>query len=487
MKKLFCILISVQLCFGQMTNDNAPRTIKGTQYITTPETFGAVGDCSTNDSTAINAAIADASTRAAASSGAAIVQFAAKCYAFTFLTPITQSGVSLIGSTGGPGGSASIAGITLLKSTDTTHTLISLVGITPGCVSGSIWMNRIENIAIGRTAQASGGNGISVVNGCWVTLKNIESDDSLSDFYINGSAVTLINRVQGGWQNSNATAANVLEIDSSSSTSNPSTYVKFLAAYQAAGSTNKTGVYVHGDLIADTYLDDITTAATAHGITITSTSHPAGDSYFNDDIHITNAVLDRCSVNCISVNNLYGGGTSRVYINGGFADVLTNGIAIDLESTQGVSVNNFQIHGEQSGSIGIKIAGANSSNNQLIGNSLDDVASGLSIATPYNVISNNNFNSVTGVTGTMISLLSGATNNILTGNILTGFATTGMSLASGANSNIALPNEINPANISTPISDGGTSNLTTGFSGSKTAGACTLTILNGTITAVSGC
>lgn len=440
----------------------------GQPVYTTFEAFGAVGDNSTDDTTAMNAAIAFVNS---VTGGNATVLVAAKTYKFSFLTPLT-TGSSMVGQ----GMRTSI-----LNSTDTTHTLLPITGSGANCASGAAFFTRILNLGIRRTTIAASGNGVAVVDGCWVLIDNVESQDSISNFYLNGSANTYINRASAGWQTGDATARNGLELDSSNGTANDSTYVKLFVV--GNNGSNRTGVNVHGGAVNDTYLDDIQTAGLANGIVITSTS--SGALGTASDIHITNAVLDGCLTKCLSINNVYGP-YNGVSVIGGFITMFSGSgqIGVDLESTQNVQISGMHIAAQVSGTIGLKIAGANSMSNQIRGNAFLMAVTALSVATPWNVISGNTFNAPSTIPATTyMAFLSGATNNVIEDNSLNGYATTGVSFASGANSNTYQLNQINPANIGTPLTDGGTANSTLTLFRCATPGA---TLPAGSLTTVAG-
>lgn len=169
---------------------------------------------------------------------------------------------------------------------------------------------------------------------------------------------------------------------------------------------------------------------------------------------------------------MYGGGTANVSIrNGHFHSSIDNSITLDVSDGQGIEFSGNQVYMNGTGTIGVKIAGSNSSNNRISNNKFDMVKTSVQIAAPSNITSSNTFTSLTSQTSTThISYLSGALLNTAVGNTMTGFSTNGIVYASGANTNTACANTIDPANITNPIVDSGSSNTTTcGGGGSSSA------------------
>lgn len=447
----------------------------GSPWVTV-EAFGAVGDCSTDDTVAIQAALDSVgSPNSNAIGGGTVALKAGACYKTSSTLNINKSFVNFIGA--GRGMSQSI-----IKSSSTTADILRINGSGLGnCNSGGIFWSSVEGIYLQRSAPGTAGAGLNVVKGCWTRISEVQSYDSLNDFAVSLSANTLFDRNQAYWTSQSSTDRVGFLIDSAPGANN-STRMRHNVV--ASNGGHQTGLVIAGGCIADTFVDDFETNATDHGISITSTAYTNDVfNYCNDDVHITNAVIDQAQITGIQVNNVIGGAATGINISGAFISSNSTGaIALDIEQSRGVQFQNGMVYSRNG--TGVKINGGNSAANLIANSKFDLTETGIAlIGAPFNRILGNFFNATASEPANVhISLTGAATNNLISQNQLIGTATKGIDIGAGANNNIVYPNAILVSG--TAMSDAGTGNLTGGASAS--GGSCTITaIVQGIITAAT--
>ncbi len=443
------------------------------------ETFGAVGDGVHDDTAAIQAALNSVGSSTISPAGAGTVALlSGKTYLTSSALVINKSYVNLICS--GTGMSQCN-----IMSTSTTADIIQITGTGAGnCNTGSIFWSAIQGVLFTRQTAATAGAGVNVTKGCWVKIQEVQSYDSVQGFTITLSANTLFQRCVAYWATSSGLTRSGLYINSASGGSNNSTRVKHFVVSAPAGGGTQIGVLLAGDCIADTYIDDMEMAAGDYGIMVTSTSSTS-DS-FNQctaNVHITNPIMDLTHAAGIQVNNVAGGGEPFVGITGAFLNA-TSGYGLDIENSKGVQLFNSSL--KSVGSTAIRINGALSTGNTISGNKINISGDGVSMtAAPYNKVVDNVFTATSQFPASNhIILNSGSSFELIANNQLLGYSTYGINIASGADSSIIYPNVIETANITTPINDAGSGNLTAGASVSGSACAVTA-ILKGIITAAT--
>ncbi len=289
---------------------------------------------------------------------------------------------------------------------------------------------------------------------------NVEFQDNVSGLYANGTAHMSTTHNYWHYLVSATTTAYGIELDSTTAAVN-SSYLD--SNVITCLNSNKTGLYIHGNFIADLFISRLETAVCDIGVNIVSTDNDSTYNYNNGDVRINEPIIDQIQVAGIRVTDVYGGGTPGIDIRGGhFHSGQASAISLDIVNSQGVQLSDAQVSMTGATSIGVKMAGANTANNRIIGNKFDMVTVGVQIASPSNIVSNNTFTSIaTQVATTNISYLSGALLNTAVGNTMTGYATTGIIYASGANNNQACANTIDTTNITTDITNSGTGNTPT--------------------------
>ncbi len=440
--------------------------------------YSAICDGVQDDTTAIQAALDSVGSADSSQTGAGSVFIpAGKTCKTTATLNINNSYVTFFGV--GLGMAQAV-----IKTTSTTTDILKINGAGTGnCAAGAIYWPTIKTIDFRRFTPATAGNGISVIKGCWTKIEDVQAVDSMNNFYVQLSGVTLITRVQSAWSTNPGTARNGIFIDSSSGGHNASTRLKSVTLDGTSG-TNLTGVNVSGDCIADTFMDDVETAGGAYGIRVTSTAaNTETYNYCQGDVRITTPVIDNSSTVGIQVNDVWGGGTAHVGIVAGFVGALT-GNAIDIENSQNISVMGMQLRAIAG--TAVLLNGTHALFNSVIGNTIQISPIGVSLvnSSVNQILSNMFWSTSLNPATTHISIGGSTAGNIVSQNVLEGYATTGILLGASAAGNTAWPNIIDTTHIGTAVTDNGSGNLTAGITASGTA--CTITaMIQGVITAAT--
>lgn len=440
---------------------NADCTIKvipttfGPRQIFYPETYGAVMDGTTDDTTAINAALT------AAGSVGGVVQLRSGTYAVSSAVVLPKSYTALVGND---------QRNSIIASTSTTADIITVTPDSAASCGGtkvSGWWVTISGITIKRNTGSVQGKGINLTNTCGVRVENVQFIDNVSGLYLNGSAHTNTLRNYWDFSGSTSTTAYALELDSTTSGNN-STYLDYNVVTCSGGGTNKTGLYIHGAAINDAFVSRFETAACDYGARVISTTNPGTFDFSNDDVKLDQFVIDQVKVKGIEVQNVFGGGVPNVHIRDCYITSDDNSIiGVDVIDSKGVQVSGCELRLRGTGTIGVKISGSNSSDNRVVDNKIDVTKIGIQSAAPRTIVGLNTFTAITTLAATThVSFLSGATYGSIAVNTMGGFSTNGIVFASGANNNQYCANGIDPANITNPVTDGGTGNISCGTGGS---------------------
>lgn len=410
--------------------------VAGQDYagLVTPEQFGATHDCSQDDGPAIQNASNSLMTAGVCSSQeTCTLTFAptlgSECYLVKTAVdgPLTIAG-SFVTWQG--------AGIrtTIVKDTSNTTDTLQITGTSPNCGGGGMF-NAVNGISFERSTPSSvtAGKGINITNGCWSTLMNDEAWDSVSDFYLltSGNTNIIHSQAVSSW---NVSGVNDIgfDLDSSGGTGNASTTLRDDVAAGSGGTS--FGIDIHGSCIDDFLSDNFNSTMTT-GILVNVTGSPTGNCA--GDVHLNNSILYNGSTG-ISINNVNSTNATypSVIVDGGTINGATLGV--DIESSNGVSVNNIQF--EQSGNTAIKVNGSN--HNIVKGNVIEGALNGV--------------------------YLLNSSNNVITANSCTG-CTNSEILDSNSNNNQAYPNDFGS------ITDNGSGNIK-----GLPSGTITTTIASGT-------
>lgn len=411
------------------------------------EWFGAIGDGSTDSTTAMQACLN------ALTAGQCLLQ--AETYVTSAALTITTSSVGIRGTSFGPGGSSAIASI--IKSSSASADVVDVSG------SGAIAYSAYQYFATDRSASATGtAAGLSFSNTCGLLVDNTQSFHSVRDYYFAGAAAC------GTGQISNNQAVTIsggygFYIDSSALLPN-----SMRMNANTVSGTASYGFYFNG-APQDLMMDRSETAAETYGVYM-DCSAGGGN---NQDIHIRNSIIDAAVTGGIFLNSCSG-----VEIEGGW---VSNGgsaaTAIDVEGGAHVTIQTgLQILGPGWSQSAVYLNGVTQSAVQGI-NFLGN-ACGTCIK-----LNNSNNNTITdnaiGSNGYGI-YLAGSSNNVVMANAIDVNNTfAGIFLDSSSNNNLYANLNQFKSGTSTPISDAGTGNQ---FSGASVTWPTTgdLVVSNGT-------
>jgi hypothetical protein len=417
----------------------------------TPEMFGATGDGTTDDSAAVQAAInflgSTVTGTSTTASGGGVLRLASKVYALNTLPiVINKSNVSIIGVS---------PFNTRLTSTDTTHDFLQLTGTAPNCGTGSIVLNRLEHFYAYRNTIAQVVKGINMTDTCWTYVHDVWSSNSASNFYLAGSGNTVLYHTQASWGGGSDSGLYGYERDSSGGAQSASThYIHTVVACAGAA----TGYYDHGGIIADFDGYDMETATCGRALTITSTCSLTS-SLCDGDWMMMHSVFDQSSGPCITVTNVNHGGRAGITLDHVMCDGNVSGAStIDIENSV-VNVGlGSTLRANGTNNVGIYVNGALSAGTTISGVQFMDIQTGVEIlgsASNISVTGNTFVNNTAALIATAdISVATGSTGVIATGNVFKGYATVGINNA--GNGNYLWPNTCQPPNITTCLTDTGT-------------------------------
>lgn len=420
-------------------------TLQGTGSVTIgpstidvyPEWFGAKGDNSTDDTTAIQNAI-NSLTKGS-------VRFGSKTYKVTSVLSIPRGYISLTGN-----GQRN----TIISSTATTGDMLTLSGVDGNCsVADEEWFNRIEKMSFKRATPATAGTGIKLTNTCGAWLSDVSLFDNFTQLLLNGgNAQTLVERLFVDYSSSSGSARSAIESDT---TNNANNSVRMKEIIITGFGSNITGLYFHGPTMSDLFVTGFETALVDYGIRLVGT---AAGLLTNEDIRFVQTTLDQTHIAGVLVNmnggigNAGAGVRSHVlftdyYFNSGDA----NSIGMDIETSQGVSLVNGEMSSTGGTGVGVKMN--NSQNNSISNVKFDNTPIGVWLLSSIdNKVVNNTFAAVSASPYTVgVKVDASANLNEITGNSFVGFGTNAITNTSTSHANIEWPNTIDATNITNSI------------------------------------
>jgi len=393
------------------------------------EWFGAIGDGSTNSTTAMQACVN------ALTSGQCLLQ--AETYVTSAALTITASSVGIRGTSFGPG-SGTTAVSSIIKSTSASADVVDVSG------SGAISYSAFQNFATDRSATPTGtATGLSFTHTCGLLVDNTQSFHSVRAYYFGGAAACGTGRISNN-QAVTISGGYGFYVDSSAFGPNSMRMNSNTAGVSGGGAGY--GFYFNG-APQDLMMDRSETAGETYGVYMDCS---IGGT--DQDIHIRNGIWDTAETAGIYLN-----ACSGVEIEGGW---VSNGgsasAAIDVEGGSHVTIQKgLQILGPGWSQAAIYLNGVTQSAVQgvnFLGN-----ACGACIK-----LNNSNNNTITsnviGSNGYGI-YLAGSSNNVVMANAIDANGTfAGIFLdSSSINNRYANLNQFK-LGTSTPISDAGTGN-----------------------------
>lgn len=405
--------------------------------------YGAIGDGTTDDSAAIQAAIASLTNGGK-------VLFSAKEYYIGSTITITNHSISLEGVALGNSpidyggavhngtrlkGKNGTAGITVTSVGYFQMKDINLslpAGATSACIGVKVDSCFLPKIVDCRITNYSTG------------IKLLATTDSYIERCYLSSTSSTINPVIG------------LDIDGTTD-QNPSVVVSHCIAAHASFSGDAYGYYIHGDRINDIFLDSCEAAGCSYGYRVNGVSLDAG---YSADIHMRGCVSDAFTVAGFNIDGM--NVDSIVEIVNGWSAGSGIGIYIGNSSSR-VRVSGMQVFG---GTNGIYLSGGSGhivTDNYLLYQGTNGIV--VDAATQVTV-ANNHGHQKTAAACPFISLVSNAAYIALTGN--SAFSTTnngwsyGIISTSGCNNLNIASNSFPATLVTTPYSVVAVNQSTTG-------------------------
>lgn len=434
-----------------------------------PESYGAIGDGVTDDTVAIQAAIA-----AAASNGGGTVMFGAKTYLVTASLTITASNVCLQGVT---------SGSTTITCSSASADILQITGSGSFLSGTNVFYNRVQDIRFSRSVSPTGtASGVHLSLTSSARFLRVECFDSARGFWHASTGNALTEYTQCEVASTATTTTGTVYgwyLDGGNFGNYSGRNVDSFVTNASSGATTIYGMYITGTYVADIYCEGFETSLCDYGVYVDALTSGTGfgiSNYHNDNLHFVRCVHDNARISAYYINNLFGY-NSFVEITGGYVAPYTSATApvIHIENSAGVVITGVDVRAGASATgtnPGIYINGADSTNNIVSGCSIYIQNAGTPIV--VNAASNNaiNNNTIYGYAGAPFAIgikLTGASRNTLDGNNLSGTGTTGISLDASSANNGGV-NVVDPTNITTPLSDSGTNNFVTiaGGSGSGT-------------------
>lgn len=314
------------------------------QSIVPVEWFGAVGDGSTDDTTAIQ------TTLNAVSNGQAQLQ--AKQYRITSALTITRSRVGIAGTT--VGGRNTLFSAPVNQPSEIKIDSASADGITVtgpvGPETGYIAFNRFDHFFISRTTVPSGtAKGLGIIRSTGVTVDWVNSDDSIYDFYFLGAS----SQDGGGITNSYAhfgyngvtsTSGTVAGfwLDTTTGVFEGSITFRDDGVFSLLSASVTTyGMAIVGETPADVDTFNFNDASVSYGQAILYSGSPVTDG--SQDIQFFDSTHDQCLVECVLVSGVSTAQRGSVVIKGGWFSIKntatgTPGGTVDIENSKNVLI-----------------------------------------------------------------------------------------------------------------------------------------------------
>jgi hypothetical protein len=409
--------------------------------VVTPEHFGATGDGIEDDTTHIQAAIDSLVT-----TGGVVLLHPEKRYRTTQPLTITTSMIgfdSYIPGWFGQYGAQIVA--------DHDDNIIEIIGTAYG---SEIQGNFVRNIAVGREHTTSTtGAGIYAK---WVSrldLKNIVIFNCRTGIYAFdwlNCTVEKFNIVRHFNLPAGTSYGIYFDPETTDNRYWSNRLINGFISWPLDGTWAGTAFGILGSgPLSDLLIRDVE-ASGDYGIYLDQT----GTS--GTDLQIVNPVVD-------SYKNvgIYIKGYTSASIVGGWVAPTTTGATttnVQIYSASGVTITGLQSHGESNNGYARGIL-VNSSNNVAINASTfrgEDYPIELDSNTDLAIVGNNFYSSSSKPSVNMIDVLGTNVGFTISGNVMGGYATKGINVVTGAKDGEIIGNRINPAHITTPISNSGT-------------------------------
>lgn len=358
------------------------HNVNGTHKVATPpatvvypESYGAVGNGTTDDTVAIQAAI---NVLAAGRGG--VVELSNKTYKITAKLSITTGYIGLRGQEGWTGQYGST-----IHATFTNDTIIEVKGASSG---SRILHNFIEGIVIERPALASStGAGVYAQHTVRFRMKDVTVAESNAGVQFNDCIDPLLDHVLAGRTVDFSIASFGFYLDGSSG--NASVKLRDCMAFWPVTPHTAAcyGLLSQGTSIGDIWIDTLNAGNSDYGIALVAT----GPIYY--DIQIRNPIIDQFGVVGMYLEGFGIDGSAT--ITGGWTAPSSTGVVsygIQVYNCKGVHIIGHQAYGQgnKANHTGILLNGT-STNNSLIGNNIKQCGIGIILDTgaDYNEVIGN--------------------------------------------------------------------------------------------------
>jgi hypothetical protein len=339
MKTLAAVLLLTCVAFGQHNRQSqADITSLNLPHSAAVEVFGAKGDGTTDDTTAIQSCINSFATIGG------VCTFQARAYKVTGTLTINKNSVGLVGVNSSNANSSVFAITPPGSQIISTSASADIVDVAGSDSSHTIGYNRIENLRLSRSVIPTGtAKGLSVVFTVFTSVKAVVSEDSIYGFYFKFLGDGLVRDSLAIWgQNGvSETTGSVygFYFDSTGGVPSPSPLLDhdIASTNGAIPLVTSYGFYATGTLLADLYFSNTISFKMSYGMYFNNSGVGATAS---TDIHLVNPINDSCVTYCIQINGI----TGTLSITGGWSNA-SNGYTdnIDIESSTNVSIVNHKI------------------------------------------------------------------------------------------------------------------------------------------------
>lgn len=472
---------------GSGTTYTAQTPLGGTTWYYPVEWYGAVGDATgatgvgTDNTTAIQNAIN--AIEATGTCGNILLQ--GSKYRITSALTINTSCVGISGTSYGSFSttqSNQLAAHVPVSAIVIDSANAAAVAAAGASISAPISFNKFDHFTIIRT-KADDGTGTSCKNGLGTSVgaaglsiqyaggwdvDHVWSQDSACLYYYQnaGAYGTGAMTNSGGQWGANGfnPVVNVYGIllngaNSAESFRLTNSFIQTL--YPGYSGVQSIGFLAAGPKLNDIFLTDFETAFMTYGKFFLYQGSGTANSV--SDIHLWHCVDDSFFQNGTVISGLVSANGAQVEINGGWettgaAGASSNSAGVLIQNSTGVTVSNVGFGQNGTQEFGVQSIG--SSHISITGNRfLDQHLAAVALGTTSDAtVTGNVFEGLSGNTSSMI-LGTSLTRSAFAGNTLGGFATTGVSLDSGSSNNaFSGVQAIDPANITTQVSNSGTNN-----------------------------
>jgi hypothetical protein len=419
--------------------------IDGHTPIVYAEWFGAVGNGTTDDSAAINAALT-------AITHGGVVRLLAKPYKISSAITFANNSTTLEGTTIGPSpydsGGGLVAGTQIIGTNGVNG--ISITGLDYATVQ-----NLGLSLASGATTACIG---IVAASNYQFKMIDVRVTNYSTGVQLNSANTdTYLERVFALSQN--VTVSLVIGFDINGATQNATVNISHCISAHQSFATNAYGFYLHGTQINDTFFDMCESDFCTYGFYVDGSSATAN---YNMDIHFRGCLADSLANGGVGfyIHNLAAAGNGGAceivngWVSGGNAGSI--GVYVDGSSAR-VRVSGMQVNGGTGMGIGIYVRNGSGSivtDNTILNCSNSGIVCDNNVSST--IANNVGYGNAAASMGYFIQLLTGSTHVTIMGNCanasVAGGITTGIATPAGCDYCNIIGNCIASGAVTTPYS-----------------------------------